>query len=380
MTRITVSMLLLIVLALSIPAAACLWDLDTLAVERSRFPTALELITGKFLRHSPAYYRWRVENRTERLVDEPDNLALYDDLAVAYEKLGEHEKAIETTLKKDKLKPGLYETHANRGTFYIHAGRLAEGLEQIERAIEINPDAHFGREVYQKLLVKYVLEKREQGGGKLPLPLDTSGRYESPVGFATHVMVARFGEDWHEETLETRQPEFEKAIKGVLGMMRFGNFDSPVLLEAAGDLLLSRGYPEDAKRLATRAYLRASYEASDPQARDAYQTIARQSVGGQSVGIGNTDQLPFESLEATFKQEVDEAESWYQSLQADEQRWIDEGRDLDLEFASKYLEEPLVEASLVRQVSSPLNNPVFPPASAGQPTRHCGRQIGIGAR
>ena len=30
--------------------------------------------------------------------------------------------------------------------------------------------------------------------------------------------------------------------------------------------------------------------------------------------------------------------------------------------------------------SSPLNNPVFPPASAGQPTRHCGRQIGIGAR
>ena len=30
--------------------------------------------------------------------------------------------------------------------------------------------------------------------------------------------------------------------------------------------------------------------------------------------------------------------------------------------------------------NSPLNNPVFPPASAGQPTRHCGRQIGIGAR
>ncbi len=108
MRRTTGPMLLLIVLALSIPAAACLWDFDTLAVERSRFPTALELITGKFLRHSPAYYRWRVEDRRRRLVDEPDNVALYDDLAVAYEKLGEHEKAIETILEKDKLKSGLY--------------------------------------------------------------------------------------------------------------------------------------------------------------------------------------------------------------------------------------------------------------------------------
>jgi hypothetical protein len=42
---------------------ACIWDYDTLAMERQRFPHALELITGKFLRHSAAFYEWRVQDR-----------------------------------------------------------------------------------------------------------------------------------------------------------------------------------------------------------------------------------------------------------------------------------------------------------------------------
>ncbi len=29
-------------------AVACLWDVDTLRMEQSRFPSVLELITGKF--------------------------------------------------------------------------------------------------------------------------------------------------------------------------------------------------------------------------------------------------------------------------------------------------------------------------------------------
>jgi len=45
---------------LGLPAAAvaCLWDYDTLKQERARFPSTLELITGKFLRHSPEFYEW----------------------------------------------------------------------------------------------------------------------------------------------------------------------------------------------------------------------------------------------------------------------------------------------------------------------------------
>src|SRR5205823_3773549 len=78
---------------------ACLWDFDTLAMERARFPTALEVITGKFLRHSPEFYEWRIRDRLAKLERDPHNLAYLDDLAVAYDKLGQHDKAIEAMLK-----------------------------------------------------------------------------------------------------------------------------------------------------------------------------------------------------------------------------------------------------------------------------------------
>lgn len=66
---------------------ACLWDYDTIQMERQEFPTALELITGKFLRHSDVYYQWRIEDRTPKLSASP-SAELFDDLAVAHEKLG----------------------------------------------------------------------------------------------------------------------------------------------------------------------------------------------------------------------------------------------------------------------------------------------------
>src|SRR5687768_4983213 len=83
-------------------AIACLWDYDTLLQERSRFPDTLELITGKFLRHSKEFYEWRIQDRLKKLEAEPDNLAYHDDLGVAYDKTGQHDKAIETMLAKDK--------------------------------------------------------------------------------------------------------------------------------------------------------------------------------------------------------------------------------------------------------------------------------------
>ena len=134
-------------------AIACMWDYDTIKMERTRFPGTLELITGKFLRHSPEFYQWRIKNRLKRLESDPANSALLDDLAVAYDKTDQHDKAIATALKTEKLHPGRYETAANLGTFYFHSGKLTEGIPYIDAALKINPDAHFGREKYQKLLV-----------------------------------------------------------------------------------------------------------------------------------------------------------------------------------------------------------------------------------
>src|SRR5438876_454864 len=95
-----------VLLGVPASAVACLWDYDTLKQERARFPSTLELITGKFLRHSPEFYEWRVRDRLAKLAADPTNLAYHDDLAVAYQKTGQHAKAVETMLAKEKIKPG----------------------------------------------------------------------------------------------------------------------------------------------------------------------------------------------------------------------------------------------------------------------------------
>jgi tetratricopeptide (TPR) repeat protein len=164
---------LVILLTFPVIVAACLWDSDTLRMERQRFPQVLELITGKFLRHSPEYYQWRIQDRLKKLQADPNNLALLDDLGVSYVKTGQHDKAIETGVKTLALKPRRYESESNLGTFYFFAGHLENSIEHIRKAIQINPDAHFGREVYQLRLFEYLLARKVDG--KLSQPIDGMG-------------------------------------------------------------------------------------------------------------------------------------------------------------------------------------------------------------
>jgi tetratricopeptide (TPR) repeat protein len=321
--------------AVCVSSIACLWDYDTLEMERREFPDTLELITGKFLRHSEAFYEWRVADREKRFAEE-SSPELYDDLAVAHEKLGHHDKAIELMRQKQVKFPGLYETHANLGTFYIHAGELERGIEEIEKAIEINPDAHFGREIYQKRLVEYVMRQRASNAASLPL--DLSERYgHEPRGFAEFVVKKTQDDTW-----ESREAESKRALKGVLGMMRFGNFDSPVLLEALGDLLLARGDELGAKRLAARAYLKASYEAESSAAQGAYRRMAKQCLEMQLEDESGESRWTLKKLENIFKAELVQADRWYAQVVADEEEWIRQGIDVDAAFSKKYYEEPTV--------------------------------------
>ena len=56
-------------------------------MERTRFSDTLDLITGKFLRHSPEFYNRRTDNRLKRLESDSDNAAPMDNLAVAYDEI-----------------------------------------------------------------------------------------------------------------------------------------------------------------------------------------------------------------------------------------------------------------------------------------------------
>lgn len=339
-------------------AFACMWDYDTIKMERTRFPGTLELITGKFLRHSSEFYQWRITNRLKRLETDPTNAALLDDLAAAYDKTGQHDKAIETALKTEKLHPGRYETAANLGTFYFHSGKLEEGIPHIDRALKINPNAHFGREKYQKLLVEYVLRHRQ--GGPLKLPLANVEVYPETVRESPSLHYVKV-KNTFEECLRPAgsdgpltPEEAAHAIKGILGMMKFGKHDSPVLLEALGSLL-TQGYENptaDAKLLAARAYLKASYEVPEGPARNTYREMAANAIQMQSPR-GKLEAISLESVEADFQKELEEGRTWYAELHERELSWIREGQDPEAEFDKLYDAEPEVSGMNLKDPPTP---------------------------
>lgn len=303
----------------------CIWDSDTTEMETARFPEVIELLSGNFLYHSSEFYRWRVADRLAILAEDPDNLPARDDLAAALDKLGRAAEAVEVMTHSYELDPDRYETLANLGTFLIHSGDLQKGLEYIELAIAINPDAHFGREIYQRHLVRYLIESAEQGKSILAA---AGGEEWSFYHYLENEKRSRTGDRRARLTLE----ETQAAVRGVAGMMRFGDYAAPVLLGALGDLLmLGRPYAtQNAGQLAALAYLRAEAEVGTPEASAAYRRLAEYAMSIH-------DRSDLEQIEELMHELVAEGAELRAQIAADEERWIEAGLDPEEQFASQVL-------------------------------------------
>jgi tetratricopeptide (TPR) repeat protein len=178
---------LILLLALLTPAAnpdrtqGCLWDRDTLYMEAKGLTSLTQVITGRFDRFPPLYYEMRLDRITQQHIRDPNTLKLadYDDAAVACDRLGKGDDAIEWMRRKaaalDAAKAKDIDTGdhryrylANLGTFHAHRWLrggvdrsdltdLEQARDLIAQAIELNPDAHFGRERYQLLAIEWLL-------------------------------------------------------------------------------------------------------------------------------------------------------------------------------------------------------------------------------
>ena len=258
-------------------AMACLWDVDTLLDEQRGMPTVASILAGKWERHSAFFYENRIAASRKTLESDPKNLAAMDDLAVALEKTGRVNDAIDVMKRKLELDPNGYTTHANLGTFYLHSGDFDAGITHIKRALEINPDAHFGRERFQLMVAEYIRD------GKKNPAVFASGSFVTPliVGEGNDTRKKVGDEEYYKNLADSREmiyagrrrdnPEITKAIEGVVGMIRFGTGTSPDLFFALGDLLAAR---QD-RHLAYRAYHRAAELGHrDPkQVRDAMERM-----------------------------------------------------------------------------------------------------------
>lgn len=148
-------LVVLSVLGLAGVSFACLWDSDTFAEEALTQKDVAEIVRGRLGRHSDYFYEQKLAY-TRPVVEAGDaGMERYDDLAVAYDRLGKLDEAIAVMVAKEQRFPKQYTTLANLGTFHAHKGDYPVALELLNAAVTMNPDAHFGREKYQLKAITY---------------------------------------------------------------------------------------------------------------------------------------------------------------------------------------------------------------------------------
>lgn len=239
-------------LLLPIFGKACLWDSDTLAMEAQGRIEVLETVLGWYDRFPPLYYEKRMERVTREVAQTPDKLELYDDAGVACDKLGKIDEAIEWMKKKEaamaslpaeKAKEHRYRYLANLGTFHAHRWVKTPDREQtpadidlairlITEAIKINPDAHFGREKTQLVLLQWLRDPQK-------------GEYDSYVDNPLSKQALNcFSELLH------AHPELD-AVKGLCGIIQIGAGQDSVDLH----MLLTNEIGEHDRGASTLSYV-----------------------------------------------------------------------------------------------------------------------------
>ena len=305
----------------------CLWDTETLASERARFPEVANLITGLFPRHSKEFHEWRIQQRKEELKRAPEQLALYDDLAVSQHKLGDHRAAIATMELKEKFRPGFYETYSNLGTFYIYAGDLDTAAEYIRKALASNAQAHFGREKYQLWLVEWIQDRKAD-------PFDGEA-VRDPFGPFGSRDFASFVASKIRKTKPNERPklylnEQQEAVRGVSGMMRFADFDNPILLEALGDLLAAGTMEANASHLAALCYLHARGKVTEKTDKERLDALFEHAANA-------AHRMPLNQFPSLLATGLGAGAKHAESIRQEEIAWIAAKADAAAEFRKKYL-------------------------------------------
>lgn len=342
-----------ILVGLPICGRACLWDRDTPAEEALGLPEVVAALTGRFERNPPLYYKMRLARVTRHLQSHPEDLAAYDDAGVACDRLGLGDEAIAWMDRKrgqlEKLDASLrevrehrYRYHANRGTFLMHRwvnqgadrGRIAEveaACDEISRALRINPEAHFGREQYQLLAMRWIVDP--------------------PSGSRTQYLPNLLGWSFHDfEGGETKPEEADAAVRGLTGLIVLGNAWESVDIFHALNIALQRnslgferGRYGGRNSLAYFAWLRC-VELVD-LGHGSFLPAAPSGEGLKAMLYQPDFSKPDLLLDPAFRQLRAEADAWHAARLAFMSQRLDAGRhpDTDATFWEGYVSPPAPE-------------------------------------
>lgn len=135
---------------------ACPWDTETYTAEAKSLPCVLDAVLGTYPKHSQAFYLARIRAADAVLNWVPGHMDSLDMKGVALLKLKRFSEAEAVMLRRAQLAPAAYASHANLGTLYTFTSQWTKALEAIDKALQIEPKAHFGREKYHRQLVVFL--------------------------------------------------------------------------------------------------------------------------------------------------------------------------------------------------------------------------------
>ena len=331
---------------LPVSVAACLWDRDTPTSEAKGMPQVVAVLTGRFERNPPLYYEMRLARVSAHLQSHPEDLEAYDDAGVGCDRLGRGDDAIGWMEKKhaqlEKLDPNKpeiidqrYRYHANLGTFLVHQwirtgadrtkiDQVKSARDHIAKALEINPNAHFGRETYQLRALEWIINPPQM------------------VEYADlpNLLGWYYGDD-------TEPQEADDAVKGLSGLVVLGNAWESVDVFHALNIALqrdslgfSRGRDGGRNTLAYFAWLRCRElvdQGKGSMLPDAPTGEALKSRMPQP-GFVKPDLL----LDPAFQKLRAEADAWHKARTDFMMKRLSQGRhpDTDPTFWDGYTEEP----------------------------------------
>lgn len=360
---------LALLLGLPLSVVACLWDRDTPTDEAKGMPEVVAVLTGRFERNPPLFYEMRLARVTAHLESHPEDLASYDDAGVACDRLGRSDEAISWMEKKraqlEKHENSLpdmneqrYRYDANLGTFIAHrwirqgANRskideVKAARDEIAKALEINPNAHFGREKYQLQAIQWIVDPPKAAGlADLPNLLGWS------MGMIQEQPDAQQADD---------------AVRGLAGLIVLGNaWESVDIFHALNAALqndtldFARNRDGGRNTLAYFAWLRcrelidagkSSMLPDAPKGDALKETLRRPDfVEGGSL------------LDPAFTKLRAEADAWHTARNAFMTRRLNEGRhpDSDPSFWDGYTEQPAPELPTTSISNAANTNPTSP--------------------
>ncbi len=368
-----------------------------------RFAMVHDVIHERFPRHGSEYYTERNRITLKKLEalqpEDPLRFTLMDDLGAGMDRLGRSDEAVQ--ILRDKLAAQrneglqgreLYTTLANLGTFLIHdsfadalAGELGaqqrfrEGVAFIRQSVEVNPEAHFGRERWQAAIAEFLLAAMdapellttydclgnalaldveqildresnwgETGYGRATDAYFSQGKaqYDLPAFFETgvdpadpkrwsefkeirqHITKVGAEQSWKDVDVPShRNPApFDEPMLGIIGMWRQGGGANPHFALAIAETMLRCGQ----RYIAWAAYERAATMADrfwpDPEVQSALKTHCLQRQ--EQIVAGLTDEASMESLREQFEAELAYGKAYQADYQAYEVAKTSDGAPL----------------------------------------------------